>query len=105
MAAARELLGYVMGAIFASVAVMMMGMAWLGLDKAIGWQLALVVLVVSLTIRVNIFVLLGAYLFAAHHWGFSSMNAAVFMLPGFMFVTPGVAITLFGAISRPQSHY
>jgi len=105
MAPAREFLGYLMGAIFASVAILMMAMAWMGMDKAFGWQMAAGMLVFSLFIRVNLFVLVGAYLFANHFWGFSTLESAVFMLPGLMVLSPGIVTTIFGAVSRPQSHY
>ena len=105
MAAAREFLGYLMGAIYASVAILMMVMAWMGVDSMFGWQLALGLLVFSLMIRVNLFVLFGAYLFASHVWGFSPLEAVVFMLPGLMFLSPAVITTLFGAVSRPQTYY
>jgi hypothetical protein len=105
MAAAREFLGYLMGAIFASVAILMMVMAWVGVDKVFGWQLAAVLLVFSLIIRVNLFVLMGSYLFASHVWGFDPLQSVVFVLPGLMFLSPGIITTLFGAVSRPHSYY
>ena len=105
MTAARELLGYLMGAIFASVAILMMVMAWIGIDNVLGWQMAAGLLVFSIFVRINLFVLVGAYLFAASVWSFPPLQAAVFMLPGLMFLSPGIITTLFGAVSRPQSYY
>lgn len=104
MSAAREFLGYVMGAIYASVAILMMVMAWMGMDRMFGWQMALGLLLFSLVIRINLFVLLGSYLFASHVWGFPALQAAVFVLPGLMFLSPGIMTTLFGAVSRPQTY-
>ncbi|WP_439532607.1 hypothetical protein [Polymorphobacter sp.] len=103
MAAAREVLGYIMGAIFAAAAMVMMGLAWLGLDHVLGWEWAAGVLAFSLVVRVNFFLLAGMYLFAHRVWGLPPMEAAMLVLPGLMYVAPSITLPLFGAISRPYS--
>jgi len=99
----REFLGYLVGAAFASVAMLMMGLAWIGLEQVFNWQMALGLLVFSLFIRVNLFLLGGIYLFASQVWGLPMLEALVFTLPSLMYVAPIVTMPLFGAISRPYT--
>ena len=105
MAAAREFFGFIMAALFTTVAFMMMVMAWKGLDHVFGWEIAAAVLMFSLFVRVNFFLIAGVYLFSTHVWGLSPLDAMPLTLPGLMFLSPTIAMTLFGAVSRPQSHY
>jgi hypothetical protein len=102
--AGRELLGYLMGVLFAAVFMVMMALAWVGIDKGFGWEVAAGLLLFSLFMRVNLFMLAGSYLFAHKVWGFPLEQAVVFALPALMYVTPSVALPLFGVISRPFSH-
>jgi hypothetical protein len=105
MAQARELLGYIMGAIFASIALLMMVLAWMGLNDAYSWKMALGLLVFSMIIRVNLFLVAGCYLFAHSVWGFSVFESMIFALPSLMYIAPAVSMPMFGAISRPNTGY
>jgi|GEM_PF-4288234 len=105
MVAAREFLGFIMAAIFTTVALMMMIMAWLGLDHVFGWKIAAAALVFSMFMRVNLYLLAGVYLFSAYVWFQSPLEAILLTLPGLMFITPTIATALFTAVSRPDTHY
>ena len=94
----RLVSGYVLALAFCLAAMLMCGVAWVGLEDGFGWRWALGGVVVSLLLRINFPVLLGLYLFAHNIWGWPIFESAAFALPGLLLLLPSIAIDVFGAL-------
>ena len=96
MAIVREFCGYLFGLAFAAVAVVLCGLAWMGLDDAFGWRWALGGIVMSLLVRINFPVLVGLFCYARNILGWGEIDSVVFALPGLLIATPAIASAVFG---------
>ncbi len=84
----RECLGLALASIYLACGLMVMAVAAAGIDNVLGWQHVAGLLVLSLTFRINIFALIGSFLFAHFTLGISSLESLVFALPALAFMFP-----------------
>ncbi len=101
----RELLGHVFGILLAAGAALLCGAAWFGIEAVVGWQWAIGTVLLSMLLRVNLFVLAGAYLFARQFLYFDALEAVLFAAPGLLILSPAVAISIFAHVTRPVSRF
>jgi hypothetical protein len=94
----REFCGYLLGLGFCLLAVAMCGLAWMGLDDAFGWRLALGGVVVSLLLRINFPIMIGLYLYAHHMMNWGMAESIAFAIPGFLLIIPSIAVEVFGTL-------
>ncbi len=92
----RELCGYVMGLAFCVAAVIMCGVAWIGLEDMFGWRWALGIVALGLASRINFPVVLGLYFYANRVMGWPELDSAAFAIPGLLIILPSVALHVFG---------
>ena len=90
----RETVGIFAGIVLAGIAVFAMGVAWLGLESAVGWQYALGGIGLSILLRVGAAVPAGLFFFAHNIWGWDFYEAALFAMPGLLLVLPSVAAAI-----------
>lgn len=96
MVIVREFFGYLFGLAFCAAALLLCGLAWLGLDGAFGWRWALGGIFLSMIVRINFPVLVGLYCYARMILGWGEIDAVAFALPGLLIVVPSVATMVFG---------
>lgn len=94
----KDFCGYLLGFAFCAAALILCGMAWIGLEDVFGWRWALGGVILGIVIRLNIPVLVGLYFYAHNVLGWPQPEALVFALPGFLIMTPSVAVEVFGLL-------
>lgn len=92
----KDFCGYLLGLAFCAVALMLCGLAWIGLDNAFGWKWALGGVLLSILIRINFPVVVGLYFYAQTVLGWPMAESIAFALPGMLIILPSVATNVFG---------
>lgn len=92
----KDFCGYLLGLAFCAIALILCGIAWIGLENAFGWQWALGGVALAAAVRLNIPVVVGLYFYAQTVLGWPMVESIAFALPGFLILTPGVAVGIFG---------
>ena len=96
----RSACGYLLGLCFCAAALILSGIAWFGIEAAIGWQWALIGVALSAMVSVNVPLLFGLYFYAHHQFGWPMPQAMVFALPALFLLTPAIARETFGFLVR-----
>ncbi len=99
MFALRSMIGYVVGGCYAFAALLLMGLAWMGLENSFGMLPSIGFLVLSIAVRVNLFVVIGGFLFALNIWGMGAFEALLFVLPSGLILEPGMVRSVWRALT------
>ncbi len=98
MGAVREFCGYLLALAFCLAAVLLCGIAWIGLQTVFGWEWALAGVAACVLARINIAVVVGLYYYAATSLGWPMAESIVFALPGLFILLPSTAVGVLGML-------
>ncbi len=100
MVSVRSACGYLLALCFCAAALILSGIAWFGLEAAMGWEWALIAVALSAIVSLNAPLLIGLYLYAQHQFGWPMPQALAFALPALFLLTPAIARESFGYLVR-----
>jgi hypothetical protein len=99
MDAVREFCGYLLALAFCLTAVLLCGIAWIGLQTVFGWEWALAGVAACVLARVNIAVVVGLYYYAVTVFGWPMAESIAFSLPGLFILLPSTALAVLGVLT------
>ncbi len=91
----RLLPGLIMAALLVSCGIALMAAAWLGWTDRFGWQIGVLALALSWVAGFNVFVLVGAFLFAGDTLRWSLLHCAALSATGMLYATGGIMSGVF----------
>lgn len=100
MVSVRSACGYLLGLCFCAVALILSGIAWFGLEAALGWEWALIAVALSAIVSLNAPLAIGLYFYAHHQFGWPMPQSVAFALPALFLLTPAIARESFGFLVR-----
>jgi hypothetical protein len=100
MVTVRNACGFLLAMCFCAAALILSGIAWFGLEAAMGWEWALIAVAISAIVAFNAPLVIGLYFYAQHQLGWPMPEAVAFALPALFLLTPAIARKSFGFLAR-----